>query len=143
MRCNFGYSTNLPISLSETRRLLISCWSSGPGVPARDIPTSDLHRYDWIIGAVPTAKKIGAAISPTKCAISDKLRSAKLATTAYEDHVVRANGHFVLPRKLIGFWNYRERSAIAVLGRSGFLLDEIPYAILSPARHISMPYRGP
>ena len=89
-------------------------------------PKADPAAYDWVLASVPSAYAIRMVLSKTSSLLDKRANDLSAALALLDGHVVRTDGHFKVPRKIItkagagatGFM-------IAYFGSSGFLLKEV------------------
>ena len=113
------------LNVEQLRRSILSEWGSyvrnslAAGRCAR--PT----QFDWVLGAVPTAHALKKIPRKTR-SIQDSWRRELEDTLAIIDGgVIRTDGHFKPPRKIIMESGRPSKTTLAVLGSNGYLPREV------------------
>ena len=81
--------------------------------------------FDWVIGAVPTTYVIRRILHTTRSLFDSRLLRTQESLAILDGHVVRTDGHFKLPRKIVLKNGSPARAMIAMVGCGGFLLREV------------------
>ena len=114
------------LRVEGARRAITYTWMAQVmGILRRD-PRAKREDYNWVLAAVPTEKSLSEILRRTYSLVSNQVHDLKIAVAVLDGHVVRADGHFKAPlRVLRKSGESGPGCLLAFLGCGGFLLDEV------------------